>query len=625
MFLCRWLACGTLLALAPFRAGTAQTASSAEPTATIRTNANLVLVDVVVRERGRPVEGLQASDFHVMEDGHEQKVTVFEEHKASDATEFNKALDLPPHMFSNYPRYKLTSAANVLLLDSLNTQQQQQNWVRQRIDKYLGDVPAGTQLALFTLGSKLQMVTGFTTNAGTIEAALSGTRTQPQKTGTMDTTFDQTTESMNDQIEQNAANLANANAGNETNNQTLVGGLSIGQRMMDFTAEAHGLEMDTRVRFTLAALEELGRYLSTIPGRKNLIWFSGAFPITFSANPTGNDVNPESGLDLTEYRSYQDEVREIGAIFAQGRVAVYPVDARGSMTLPNASLVNAQPEAEVGMQTDLQTAQGEAVQNDLTVPQQWEDEHITMREIARDTGGEAFVGANGVGNAVGKAVVKAIDDGSNYYTLGYVPADKNYNGSYRKIDVRMEEAHYTLDYRRGYFANDPNKPAAGGIPNLSAITTAMVHGAPPLSQIVFDVRVLPAGDPPPGAEQPAGEMAKDLKGPVRRETVDYYIDPRNLDYRTLRDGRHRLEFEVTQAIYDASGRRLNFTDLGGEMDLTPEQETEARRHGLHFRQQIDAPARDVWLRLGVQDKLSGRIGTLEIPLAAETKQVAARR
>jgi len=614
-----------LLALAPFSLGTAQTQRAAgnpggaqagsEPTATFRTNANLVLVDVVVRDKGKPVLGLTESDFHVQEDGHEQKVTIFEEHKASDATEASRTLALPPHMYSNSPRYQLTSAANVLLLDSLNTPQQQQNWVRQRMDKYLGNVPPGTQIALFTLGSKLQMVTGFTADAGMIERALNSSQTQPQMTGAMDTTFDRATQAMSDQVVQNNNNLDVGTPGAMTNNTPPVAGITVAQRMEDFAADSQGFEMDTRVRFTLAALEELGRYLGAIPGRKNLIWFSGAFPISFDPNP--------SGLDLGEYRNYNTEVREIGAMFARGRVAVYPVDGRGVDLMPAEN--STQTDAVLpGTTVPVGTTMADTTNNNMTMMESTGGEHLGMRDIARDTGGEAFIDTN----SVGQAVAKAIDDGSNYYTVGYVPTDKNYNGDYRKIDVKLDKGHDSLSYRRGYFADDPNKPATG-VPNLSPITTAMVHGAPPLSQIVFDVRVLPAGDPALGAEkpssQPAGEMVKDLKGPARRETVDYYIDPRNVDYRTLPDGRHQLEFEVTQAVYDAGGHRLNFTDLGGEMDLTPEQDAAAQEHGLHFHQEIDVPASQVWLRLGVEDKLSGRIGTLEIPLAAETKQIAAQR
>ena len=36
--------------------------------------------------------------------------------------------------------------------------------------------------------------------------------------------------------------------------------------------------------------------------------------------------------------------------------------------------------------------------------------------------------------------------------------------------------------------------------------------------------------------------------------------------------------------------------------------------GIRIHQEIDAPAGDVYLRLGVRDASSGRLGTVEIPL-----------
>lgn len=51
---------------------------------TFRASANLVLLDVVVRDKGKPVEGLGQPEFQVLEDGKPQTITVFEEHKATD-------------------------------------------------------------------------------------------------------------------------------------------------------------------------------------------------------------------------------------------------------------------------------------------------------------------------------------------------------------------------------------------------------------------------------------------------------------------------------------------------------------------------------------------------------------
>ena len=141
-----------------------------------RTATNLVLIDVVVRDKngGRPVMGLDSSSFKVSEDGHRQNITVFEEHRSTDTTQASKAPMLPPHAYANFPEYSIKSAANVLLLDGLNTRVPDQLYAREQIIRYLQTIPSGTWLAVFTLGSELKMVTGFTPNLDTVIEAMTG-------------------------------------------------------------------------------------------------------------------------------------------------------------------------------------------------------------------------------------------------------------------------------------------------------------------------------------------------------------------------------------------------------------------------------------------------------------------
>src|SRR5208283_4252294 len=75
-------------------------------------------------------------------------------------------------------------------------------------------------------------------------------------------------------------------------------------------------EADFGVRSFLLAIRNLVKTLRTVPGRKTLILFSSGFPLTY-------DRQPE--LDAT--------------IDAANRanVAIYPIDARGLMTLPQFS------------------------------------------------------------------------------------------------------------------------------------------------------------------------------------------------------------------------------------------------------------------------------------------------
>ncbi len=50
--------------------------------------------------------------------------------------------------------------------------------------------------------------------------------------------------------------------------------------LQEFQQETASSQTDTRIQITLEAMQQLARYLQGIPGRKNVIWFSGSFPLT---------------------------------------------------------------------------------------------------------------------------------------------------------------------------------------------------------------------------------------------------------------------------------------------------------------------------------------------------------
>ena len=59
--------------------------------------------------------------------------------------------------------------------------------------------------------------------------------------------------------------------------------------------------------------------------------------------------------------------------------------------------------------------------------QQTAQEHETMQAMAEDTGGHAFINTNNLS----EAVQKAIEIGSNYYTLTYSPMNRQWDGRFR--------------------------------------------------------------------------------------------------------------------------------------------------------------------------------------------------
>src|SRR5580698_11427652 len=70
---------------------------------TIQAATNLVVVDVVVSDDGKPVKGLRPEAFRVFEDGREQTIKVFEEHNSADTAQTQKLPPLPPNTYSDFP------------------------------------------------------------------------------------------------------------------------------------------------------------------------------------------------------------------------------------------------------------------------------------------------------------------------------------------------------------------------------------------------------------------------------------------------------------------------------------------------------------------------------------------
>ena len=77
----------------------------------------------------------------------------------------------------------------------------------------------------------------------------------------------------------------------------------------------------------LDAFNAIAHYLANFPGRKNVIWFSGSFPLNIEPDETLNDP-------FAVMEDSNQEFRETTNLLARSQIAVYPVDARGLMTSP---------------------------------------------------------------------------------------------------------------------------------------------------------------------------------------------------------------------------------------------------------------------------------------------------
>ena len=151
---------------------------SPNSSSTLKVTTRLVYVDVVVRDAsGRVVQGLTKRDFRISEDGHPQQLDFFRVQSAVIAASPSSAAAGSAHpasgeTFSNIPDPGASAGAiNLVLLDLLNTPALDQLYARRQMLKFLQDLPAGRELALFVLSDRLRLIQNFTASSDQLAAA----------------------------------------------------------------------------------------------------------------------------------------------------------------------------------------------------------------------------------------------------------------------------------------------------------------------------------------------------------------------------------------------------------------------------------------------------------------------
>lgn len=578
--------------------------SPTQPTSTIQANANLVVVDVVVTDaQHNAVHKLTTADFTVLEDGHPQTIKNLEEHNSWEAAKpLAPEPKLPRGTFTNYTTAPASGALNILLLDTLNTPMSAQADVRNQMLKYLKEAHPGMRMAVFGLTTRLLLLQGFTSDPDLLRDVLEGKKGLAKGSVAMTDQVNGDNPGADDPVMDMAQDAADA-MGNTPDAAQMVANIQ------QFEAGTQSFLLQLRARMTLDAFNQLARYLSSLPGRKNLIWFSGSFPINIL--PDGDLQNPFSIVASSE-----DEFRETTELLSRGQVAVYPIDARGLMVAPMTSAINSGSKYA-------RTPNAFAKDN-ATFVQNTASELGTMQAMAEATGGQAYVNTNGLK----EAVEKAIDAGSNYYTLSYSPTNQKWNGEYRKIHVEMARPALTLAYRRGYFADDPNAPQRHGEPPVtansptpySAMRNAMMRGGPDPTEIIFSAYVRPATTGTETEVARGNKVIGKTAGPYRRYSVLFGVDPHDLDCTATSDGIHHCAMDAAIFVYDADGALLNTAGGGIHANLSADQYVPILKSGIHFVQDISIPVKgESFLRIGIHDETSNKVGAVELPIAAVSK------
>jgi VWFA-related protein len=594
-----------------FLALTALYAHAQEPT--LRVTSRSVVIDVIVTNNGKPVTGLTKDAFTLTESGKPQTASFFEENAPTPPPQSVQIPKMPTDVFTNFSPFPNPPAVNVLLLDSLNTGTENQSWVHKAALQFLKTSKPGNRMAIFTMGLGLHFIQGFSDDPTVLMAALNNKKNNEiENAGAMKTQSETV-------AEQNLVGMMSESVGN--------GGTAASPGMIaalqDFVNENDLSRNVDRNHLTLENLQRLATFLQGFPGRKNIIWFSEKPPGVFVTGSGGMGGVQSSNPAL------KDEVGQTIAMLAAARAALYPVDARGTSVSGIYTAENTIPGAT--------SAASQVVGSGSATLQQMNEEDMerngdqeNAQLMADQSGGRAFANSNGLADIIDKITSTS----GNFYTIAYTPTNTKMDGNFRKIEIKVSGAKYQLSYRRGYFAVEDALPGSSlavrnkELQQLKQQAPAAVDpllpfmdlGMPQSQQVLYKLRIYPASDTAPPSTSATAPNPQHNNPPGKDKTaykIDFAVDASDLSLTPASDGTHKGKLNITLVVYDRYGNIVNHEEHLVDLNFPADAYAAIQKAGVQLHAQLTVPAKgNYWLRTGIFDRSSRKVGTMEIPLSS---------
>jgi VWFA-related protein len=480
----------------------------------IRTNVHVVEVSIVATKAGgAPAGDLAAADFRVWDNGQEQTITRLE--RLSSRAAAGRA-ELPPDTYSNrIGGLGRPQVLSMVLLDAVNTKYRNQTVARRAVADILDQIQPEDRVAIYAFGSYLRIIHDFSSNKESLLARLK------------------------------------AYHGEVPDQDDLLEDLDLPRSGPPPPPLQKAYFDAGRLVNTLEALEAIANHVKGVPGRKNLLWVSAAFPVT--VGEPGRTASPARGGTLPpEWRTFDPQMKRAMAALNDANISVYPIDARGLSTNPRVNI-------NVG----------------------------TMKEIADATGGKAYYDRNDLP----RGVRLALEDSRETYLMTYSPQSLLQVGAYHRIRLQSSRRGVQLRYRRGYYA--PGRHAEGGVEEADRLTRA-ADSPLDASEIGIQAKVETGSGAP-------DEIALAIR-----------VDAADLDLTPNATWSGALRLEAIQI--GATGERLGGITQAAELNLAPATYQRALAQGLTFQMKLSREPSAVAVRIAVVDERGTHVGSLSVAL-----------
>ena len=313
------------------------------------------------------------------------------------------------------------------------------------------------------------------------------------------------------------------------------------------------------IETTLRAFLEMSWALSGIPGRKSVIWVTGSFPFYLESYTS---VPGDPTLRVLYERMLKS--------FADAQISVYPVDARGLLSDSTYAGDNA---GSIFSPAD--TSQFDQSSLD------------SLKVFAKMTGGVAYYQTNDLAGAVDRAV----QDSSSYYLLTYYLDRHNNKPGWRQLQVQTSRKDAKVRARAGFLVTSLSVN-----PDLTHKADVDFALASPFESTGVRITEHWLGTSASGDKKKVGFVVR-----VPAEDLIEESDKNRFD----------VEFLAQAESKGVAAGSVGQTIKGA---AAPENLAKLKADGVLYHNSLDLAPGQYQVRFVVRDNLSGRIGSVIVPL-----------
>lgn len=498
---------------------------------TFETSGRLVVVDVMVRNPQGVIRELTKDDFTLLDKGKKQELALFEITEAGSAG--TQPIDMNPMIGSNRFNSKgeLQRTATILLYDRVNSVAENQAFIRAQVLRALALLKDTDRVGFYSLGFELKMVHDFSEDAAPL------------------------------------ARMAKRMLAENASPEGLTGAdRALWDRLSDALTPMQQLANQAKVNITYPAFRAVAHRLAGVPGRKNLLWITSTFPLTFGNSPERRNDD-------------EKEVSTFEQTLMDHNIVVFPIDPGGT----GAAL---QTPSQMSTEGGLLRQNGTPVMQVQMASSQTSNQ--TMMRITSNTGGRAFRNENDI-----EPFLREVMQEEEYtYTLGFIPEEKSLDGTKHKLEVKLNKklpGKVTISHRKQYVAWGPKKaPELAQRPSMGELFQQKINAS--------GIGLIGVANPDPAKPQT-------FQLDVRIGVEDLRLSPVGEKFVGAFDMAVALEGEESKG---AAVETLN-------LEWTAAQYQQAIGGGLVISKPVTTNTNKGTFHVVVQDKVTGLGGAVRVP------------